>query len=137
MTNVANQLETESGLTTWLHLIYGLHAVGLISGLVGSSFIVGSFLLGLPSIIALILGYVHRDRAGGMWLESHFQWQIRTFWKVAIAVLLLWLISIPLMLVIVGFALLPLGLIVIGIWAMYRIGRGWWNLTQRTPMPAQ
>ena len=42
--------------------------------------VVGAFLTGWPSIIAVILNYVKRGDVRGTWLESHFRWQIRTFW---------------------------------------------------------
>jgi uncharacterized membrane protein len=42
--------------------------------------VLGSFLFGWPSIIAVIINYVKRSEARGTWLESHFDWQIRTFW---------------------------------------------------------
>ena len=46
---------------------------------------VGSFIFGWPSIIAVIINYVKRGDARGTWLESHFQWQIRTFWYAVLA----------------------------------------------------
>src|SRR5262249_32257270 len=63
-----------------VHVIYALHAASLITGIIGTATIVGAFLTGWPSIIAVILNYVKRSEAAGTWLESHFRWQIRTFW---------------------------------------------------------
>src|SRR5439155_793009 len=60
--------------------LYDLHAVSLITGIVTAASIVFAFLTGWPSIIAVILNYVKRSEARGTWLESHFRWQIRTFW---------------------------------------------------------
>ena len=62
------------------HLIYALHAWSVIAGLVTPAFIVTAFLAGWPSIIGVILNYVKSGAASGTWLESHFRWQIRTFW---------------------------------------------------------
>jgi uncharacterized membrane protein len=42
--------------------------------------IVGAFVFGLPSIIAVVINYVKREEAKRTFLESHFRWQIRTFW---------------------------------------------------------
>ena len=67
-------------LVTWTHIIYGLHAFSLLTGILGAATVVGAFLTGWPSIIAVILNYVKRSEARGTWLESHFRWQIRTFW---------------------------------------------------------
>src|SRR3954469_3787296 len=67
-------------LITWTQVIYGLHAFSLLTGIVGAATVVGAFLIGWPSIIAVILNYAKRGDARGTWLESHFRWQIRTFW---------------------------------------------------------
>jgi hypothetical protein len=68
-----------------LQITYALHAVGLAIGALGASTIVGSFIFGWPSIIAVVINYVKRHDAKGTWLESHFQWQIRTFWSALLA----------------------------------------------------
>ena len=60
--------------------IYALHAFSLLTGIVGAATVIGAFLTGWPSIIAVILNYVKRGEVRGTWLESHFRWQIRTFW---------------------------------------------------------
>ena len=69
-----------NSLVGWTELIYGLHAFSLLIGIVGAATVVGAFLTGWPSIIAVILNYVKRSEVRGTWLESHFRWQIRTFW---------------------------------------------------------
>ena len=68
------------GLITLTHVIYGLHAFSALTGLLSSALIVTAFLSGWPSIIAVILNYVKRSDVRGTWLDSHFGWQIRTFW---------------------------------------------------------
>src|SRR5438093_13241720 len=65
---------------TVTHVIYGLHAASLITGIITAATVVAAFLTGWPSLIAVILNYVKRGEARGTWLESHFRWQIRTFW---------------------------------------------------------
>ena len=66
--------------------------------MLGAASVIGSFLFGWPSIIAVIINYVKRSDVRGTWLESHFDWQIRTFWFTA-----LWLVlSGLLMLTIIG-----------------------------------
>src|SRR5262245_66070657 len=67
-------------LYDWTQIIYGLHALSLVIGIVGTATVIGAFLLGWPSIIAVIMNYIKRSDARGTWLESHFRWQIRTFW---------------------------------------------------------
>ena len=63
---------TDSSLVTWTTVIYALHALSLLTGLLGVATVVGSFLTGWPSIIAVILNYVKRADVRGTWLESHF-----------------------------------------------------------------
>jgi uncharacterized membrane protein len=124
--------EPPPSLITLTHVIYGLHAVSLIVGIVTAVTIVYAFLTGWPSIIAVILNYVKRGEARGTWLESHFRWQIRTFWfgLLWVALCLLFVVAtVGLGLLIVW---LPLG--VVGLWFIYRIGRGWLRLNERRPM---
>src|ERR671922_2148970 len=73
-------LVPREGLVTLAHVIYGLHAFSAVMGLLTPAMIVTAFITGWPSIIAVILNYVKRSDVRGTWLESHFSWQIRTFW---------------------------------------------------------
>jgi uncharacterized membrane protein len=94
----------------------------VIYGLYGLSFILG----GLPSLVAIIMNYVKRDEVAGTWLESHFLWQIRTFWYS-----LLWgVIGGVLLLVLVGWFVLVADFV----WVLYRIIKGWLNLNDGKPM---
>lgn len=120
-----------------LHIIYGLHALGLGLGAFGAATVLGSFLFGWPSIIAVVLSYLERDKVQGTWLSSHIDWVIRTFWIALIWSLVVLVVSIPLMALLVGFATLPLGLFLLGVWAIYRIARGWLRLKDGQPMPAE
>jgi uncharacterized membrane protein len=110
-------------LRGWTHLIYGLHAFSLLTGIVGTATVVGAFLTGWPSIIAVILNYLRRSEARGTWLESHFRWQIRTFWFG-----LLW-VGLCLFFVIVtlgiGLIVAWLPLAIVTLWFVYRVVRGW------------
>jgi len=120
-----------SGMVTLTHVIYALHAFALFTGVATSATIVGSFVSGLPSIVAVIINYVKRDAVRDTWLDSHFRWQIRTFWFA-----LLWIIISTLTAItIVGipFAFVMVGLA--GLWVLYRIARGWINLSNRQAMP--
>lgn len=127
-------VDPHDGLKSWTHVIYGLHAFSVLAGMVTPAFIITAFLLGWPSIIAVILNYIKRPEAAGTFLESHFRWQIRTFWFAALwcavgAVLWVTLIGIP----------FAIGLWVgTGIWVAYRVIRGWLALLkdQAMPLPA-
>lgn len=119
-------------LIDWTQIIYGLHALSLIVGIVGAATIIGAFLLGWPSIIAVILNYVKRSDVRGTWLESHFRWQIRTFWFGALWVCLLWLFVIATFGLGMLVAWIPFG--IVAIWFIYRIARGWLALRDGRPM---
>jgi uncharacterized membrane protein len=123
-------------LVTLTHVVYGLHSLSLVIGAFGAATIIGAFLFGWPSIIAVIINYVKRGEVAGTWLESHFRWQIRTFWYAALWALLVVVVSVPLTLVLIGFAIWSIGLFALGIWATYRIVRGWLALNDRRPLQA-
>ena len=114
------------------HVIYGLHAVSLITGIVGVASVVGAFLTGWPSIIAVIVNYVKRSEVRGTWLDSHFRWQIRTFWFGLLWVMLCAVFVVATLGIGLLIAWLPLALV--GIWFVYRILRGWLRLIDRQPM---
>ena len=124
----------ESSLIGWTQLIYGLHAFSLLMGIVGAATIVFAFLFGWPSIIAVILNYVKRDEVRGTWLESHFRWQIRTFWFGLLWISLCALFIILTLGIGILIAWLPIGLV--GFWFIYRVIRGWLALNDRRPMYA-
>lgn len=114
------------------HVIYGLHAFSLLTGIIGAATVVGAFLIGWPSIIAVVLNYVKRDEVRGSWLETHFRWQIRTFWFG-----LLWVaLCIAFVVATLGLAIfivwIPLA--IVSVWFIYRIARGWLRLFDRLPM---
>ena len=97
-TDTLANVDVKPELVRTLHIIYALHALGLVLGAFGAASVIGSFLFGWPSIIAVIVSYIYRGDARGTWLESHFDWAIRTFWwALAIAVIVA-LISAPLVL---------------------------------------
>ena len=117
---------SSNSLVTWTQAIYALHAFSLLVGIFGAATVVGAFLVGWPSIIAVILNYVKRSEVRGTWLESHFRWQIRTFWYG-----LLWVgLCVAFIIVTFGIGILiawfPLALV--SVWFVYRIARGWVRL---------
>jgi uncharacterized membrane protein len=109
MPDETEKLRSAKNLTT---IIYALYAVAFVNG--------------ITAIIAIIINHVKKDDMAGTFLESHFRWQIRTFWFG-----LLWgvLGSIAL-LVLVGW----LVLVANGIWIIYRIVKGWLRLNDNKPM---
>lgn len=124
----------DASLISYTQIIYALHSLSVLIGLTSAVTIVGSFIFGLPSIIAVIMNYARQSDARGTFLESHFRWQIRTFWFALLWVLLILAISLPLMLVVVGFFTLWIGYVLLGLWVIYRIVRGWLALGDRRPV---
>jgi uncharacterized membrane protein len=136
MNTTATTIEPDASLVRLTHITYALHALGLAIGAFGASTVIGAFVFGWPSIIAVIINYVKQGDARGTWLESHFRWQIRTFWFALLWVILIGIIGAALTVVLIGFAIWGVGLLVLGLWAVYRIARGWLRLNDRQPMPA-
>jgi uncharacterized membrane protein len=126
--------QPDASLISYTHVIYALHSLSVLIGLTSAVTIVGSFIFGLPSIVAVIMNYARQADARGTFLESHFSWQIRTFWFALLWVLVILALSLPLMLVAIGFLTLPAGYVLLGIWVIYRIIRGWLALGDRRPV---
>lgn len=115
-------IETDAGppqsLITITTAVYILLAVGVLPPF-------------LPAFVAaVIVNYVKRDDVRGTFLESHFRWQIRTFWFG-----LLWfIVGILCCLTIILFFLGVIVIAVDAIWIMYRTIKGWLDLVDRKPM---
>lgn len=119
------------GPRAWCHVMYGLHALSAVSGIVTSATIVGAFVFGWPSIVAVIINYLTRDRVRGTWLESHWRWQLRTFWYA-----LLWVVVAGLLVItLIGIPLAWVVMLSTGLWVMYRVIRGWLAVPDRRAMP--
>ena len=139
--------------TGYVHVMYALHALGGLMGVTSGATIVGAFVFGLPSIFAIIMNFVRRDSVRGTWLESHFQWQSRTFWLALIILVSLYVIAFLLLSFgLISLASTPLtggagaasagaafggifltlvvGAMATGLWILYRVIRGWMALGQ-------
>jgi uncharacterized membrane protein len=102
----------EASVKSTAQLVYVLQAVG--------------FFIGITWIAAVIVNYVKLDDARGTWIESHFRWQIRTFWFG-----LLWgVIGMITVFIIVGFVILGANYI----WLIYRVVKGWLYCNDRKAM---
>ncbi|HEY7240952.1 MAG TPA: hypothetical protein VH600_17390 [Burkholderiales bacterium] len=102
----------EKSLKTLATVVYVLQAAG--------------FIVGITWIVAIVIDYVKRDEAKATWLESHFSWQIRTFWwGLAWAVL-----GAITFIIIIGWFILAADTI----WIIYRIVKGWLALNDNKPI---
>lgn len=87
-----------------------------------------SLLIGITAIVAIIMNYVKKEDVVGTLFESHFRWQIRTFWFSLLWGLLGWML--------VGVVIGRYVLVAAGVWTIYRIARGWVCLNENRPMYA-
>jgi uncharacterized membrane protein len=115
----AQQLKTIGHISYFMHAIVAVGAV--LPGVQASVLLL---------LIAFFLDMFKRDEARGTWQESHFSWRIRSvLWAGG-----LYLVTIPLWLLFIIPGWIAWGLI--SLWFLYRIARGWLNLSSNTPMPA-
>lgn len=109
----ADTVPERSGRTL-VHVVYALQAVALFTA--------------LPLFLGVVVNYLTRARVSDSWLDSHYRWQIRTFWYS-----LLWtVIGTLTVLILVGYAVLGLAYL----WLIYRIARGWITLARGEVMYA-
>lgn len=122
--------EPAPSLVTVTHVVYALHGLSLLIGITTAATIIGAFVFGMPSIIAVVINYLKRGESRGTFLESHFRWQIRTFWYG-----LLWcLVGGFLFVTFIGIPFAIVVFIAAGVWVIYRVVRGWLALRDRKPM---
>ena len=124
----------DESLVTYTNVIYALHSLAVVIGITTFHTIVGSFIWSLPSIIAVIMNYARRYATRGTYLESHFRWQIRTFWYAVGWSVVIWMVTVPLMLVLIGIPLFIAGYIALAVWIVYRVFRGWLALRDQRAM---
>ncbi len=104
--------ESERSLKKLTTIIYALYAA--------------SFLAGVTAVFAIVINYIKKEDVTGTFLESHFRWQIRTFWFG-----LLWgALGAVTFFIVVGWFVL----IADGIWIIYRIIKGWLRLSENRPV---
>ncbi|MDF1832594.1 MAG: hypothetical protein P1U52_09600 [Porticoccaceae bacterium] len=104
---IGREVQEEQSLKTITTVVYVLQAI--------------SFFIGITFIVGVIVNYINKSTVEGTWLESHFRWQIRTFWFS-----LLWsIIGFVLVFVLIGYVVLAAD----ALWVIYRIARGWINMS--------
>ena len=105
--DIISNTEQEKSAKNLTTLIYALYAA--------------SFLIGITSIVAIVMNYIKKEDVAGTFFESHFRWQIRTFWFT-----LLWLIVYGLLIItLIGIPIAWVLIFILGLWVAYRVGRGW------------
>lgn len=129
-----NTVQPSESLVTTTHVIYGLHALSVLIGASSILTIIGAFVFGIPSIVAVIINYAMQSEARGTFLETHFRWQIRTFWFAAAWMLLSWLLFWLLVFTVIGIPFSWVPVAAVGLWVVYRIARGWVALARGEPL---
>jgi uncharacterized membrane protein len=125
MNDVIEVPDSQQSLKTIGHISYFLHAVVAVGAVLPG--VQASVLL---LLIAFFIDMVKRDDARGTWQESHFSWRIRSvLWAGG-----LYLVTFPLFFLLYVPGWIAWG--IISIWFLYRIARGWLNLSSNTPMPS-
>jgi uncharacterized membrane protein len=108
-----NIVEADAAQKNVALLVYGLQGLGFFTG-------------GLTFIAALIVNYLKAEEVKDSWLESHFRWQINTFWYG----LLWWIIAMLFWLVLMGW----LASAIVTVWMVYRILKGALYLNDSKPI---
>jgi uncharacterized membrane protein len=135
VTETAATRPVDPSLISYTHWMYALHALAAVIGISTPAFIATAFVFSIPSIIAVIMNYVKREDVRGTWLDSHFSWQLRTFWYAALWIVVISMISFPLILLLgLGLVTMWLGIACVGLWILYRVVRGWLALKDRRPL---
>jgi uncharacterized membrane protein len=132
VTDTATTRPVDPSLISYTHWMYALHALAAVIGISTPAFIATAFVFSIPSFIAVIMNYVKRNDVRGTWLDSHFSWQLRTFWWAALWIAVISVISFPLILLFgLGLITMWIGIAVVGLWILYRVIRGWLALKDR------
>jgi len=111
-------------------LVYVLYGVAGVSSLVSAGLAIAP-LFGLIGLIGLVIAHLKRNDTRGTWLESHFQWQIRTFWFALLWAVLGWMFMVTIVFFFIALAIWA----VTSLWILYRVIRGFLRLNDRQPMP--
>jgi uncharacterized membrane protein len=77
---------------------------------------------------------VRRKQAQGSWLDTHFQWLWRTFWWMLAGLAAATVAFGPILTILTRVPLLEIGYLAVGLWAAWRLGRGWQALRTGRPV---
>lgn len=135
MPSIPAQVADRPALFDYTQWMYALYALSVLLALAGSYSIALRFAFGLPSLVAVIMNYARRAEVRGSWLETHFRWQLHTFWYTWLWIIVASIVSVPLLIVVIGLVIEIVSLAAIGVWVCYRVIRGWLALREARPMP--
>lgn len=121
--------------TTATLIVYALFGVAAIGGVISSGLVMFAPLFALAGVVGIVIAYVKRGEARGTWVESHLDWLISTFWWSLLWSVLVAVIGGLLMLVLIGFLIVPVGLAIVSVWVIYRVVRGYLAFNKSEPLP--
>lgn len=116
-------------------IVYALFGIAAIGGVVSSGLVMFAPLFALAGIVGIVIAYVKRGEARGTWVESHLDWLISTFWWSLLWSVLVAVIGGLLMLVLIGFLIVPVGLAIVSVWVIYRVVRGYLAFNKSEALP--
>lgn len=116
-------------------IVYALFGIAAIGGVISSGIVVFAPLVAIAGIVGIVIAYVKRDEARGTWVESHLDWLIATFWWSLLWSVVVGVIGGILLLVLIGFVILPVGLAIVSVWVIYRVVRGYLAFNKSEPLP--
>lgn len=121
LTSTVNPQENVESAKKITQIVYFLQALAI--------------LVGVAHIAGVIINYLKQEEVKGTLFESHFRWQVRTFWFSilwsVIGFVTVWLmIDFGKVLFVLGFVIM----IATGIWYVYRVVKGWLCLNAGKPM---
>lgn len=110
-----------AGDLTMAHVIYGLYALAVVNG--------------LTAIVGLVIAYVKRGNPAEAVADSHYTWQIRSFWYAIVlgifaSILTIILVFIP----VIGWMAIVAVWLLLFAWYVWRIAKGWIRLGDRQGM---
>jgi uncharacterized membrane protein len=108
-----------SNVLMFAHIIYGIFAFSAISA---ASFV--GLLVSFVGFIGVIMAHVFKSDAKGTWLESHYDWLIKTFWVSFAIGLVGWIFAVTIIGIVIAVPIWA----VLFVWTAYRLIRGWMNL---------
>jgi len=98
---------------TTINIVYILYLVGL--------------LLPITGLIGVVVAYVNRDQTSDDWTQSHFRFQIRTFWIGSLMVA----VGLALAFIVIGYFILLFW----AVWLIIRAVKGFKFSNLKQPLP--
>ena len=104
-----------------LHVMYLLHGLA-------------PFTFWTLAVVAVVIGFMKEKDLEGSYLKSHVSWLARTFWFGLLWIAVAGVITFILFITVVGILLLWLPWVILFLWYLYRVIKGWLRLNDGQPV---